>query len=211
MPSSFENCIARNRLKPIEPDPEKMAIELGKAMEELERARSGYLARKYRDSVTQSYFAMLRCARAGLNARGYRDTNLYGLCVGLDELWVKTEDLQKSAIDHLRKAKDVKDSAYNGYPISPDQAKLLLTWAQTMSREILVRLALPGFEGDTIQTDIPAQLSPDQKYQDDVGEETERNYNTEEFNKSRHERNSQSNYRPKHGNYGRDNRDRYNR
>jgi uncharacterized protein (UPF0332 family) len=153
--TAFENCIARNRLKPIEPDPEMMAGELAKATEELERARSGYLARKYRDSVTQAYFAMLRSARAGLNARGYRDTNLYGLCIGIEELWVETGDLGKNVIDQLRKAKDVKDSAYNGYPISQEQAKALLVWSQDLGREIFGRLALPGFDAEAIPTGLP--------------------------------------------------------
>lgn len=160
--SAFENCIVRNRLKAIEPDPERMAGELAKATEELDRARSGFLARKYRDSVTQSYFAMLRCARAGLNARGYRDTNLYGLCIGIEELWVETGDLEKNVVDQLRKAKDVKDSAYNGYPISQDQAKALLVWAQDLGREIFSRLSLPGFDADSIATGLPAQPDHEQ-------------------------------------------------
>ena len=160
--SAFENCIARNRLKPIDPDPEKMAGELTKAVEELIRARSGYLARKYRNSVTQSYFAMLRCARAGLNARGYRDTNLYGLCIGIEELWVETGDLQKNVVDQLRKAKDVKDSAYNGYPISQDQARALLDWSQNLGKEIFSRLALPGFNADELKTGIPEQPDHEQ-------------------------------------------------
>jgi|GEM_PF-2403226 len=209
--TAFENCIARNRLKPLDPDPEKMAIELGKALEELDRARSGLLARKYRDSVTQSYFAMLRCARAGLNSRGYRDTNLYGLCIGLEELWVKTGDLEKSIIDHLRKAKDVKDSAYNGYPISPDQAKMLLNWAQVMGKEIISRLALPGFNGDDIQIGMPVAPEQEQTQDDDV-DENEKNYNSEAYNKSRIERSGFGNDRSRNRNgYRRNDRDKFNR
>jgi uncharacterized protein (UPF0332 family) len=156
----FEDCVAKGRLKKIEPDIERVAHELETAKEELSRARTAFALRRWDETATQAYFAMSRCARAAINARGYRDTNLYGLCVGLQALFVDAGDLAEQTVKQLRDAKDLKDLVYAGGRASPDKAQNVLTWVQTMAKEVFGQLALPGFDANEIETDLPNPPDP---------------------------------------------------
>jgi uncharacterized protein (UPF0332 family) len=158
--AAFEDCLAKGRLKKIEPDIEKVAHELATAKEELERARSSIASGNWNDTAMQSYFAMTRCARAAINARGYRDTNLYGLEVGLKRLFVETGELPDTIGKQIRDAKDVKDAVYNGRRATPDEARRLLGWMQTFAKAVFARLALPGFDAEEVPTNIPEPVDP---------------------------------------------------
>lgn len=156
----FEDCLAKGRLKKIEPDAERVAAELATAKEELERARACYIGGNWDEAATQAYFAMYRCARAAINSRGYRDTNLYGLCVGLQRLFVEPEDLPESVVKQIREAKDIKDAVYDGHRASPQGARNLLQWAQTFAKGVFSRISLPGFDPDSIDTGMPEAPDP---------------------------------------------------
>jgi len=108
----FEDCLAKGRLKPLEVDVEKIAKELATARDELTRGRACYVGGNWAEASTQAYFALYRSARAALNSQGYRDTNLYGLCVGLRRLFVETGKFEKEVVDQIREAKDIKDLVY---------------------------------------------------------------------------------------------------
>ncbi|MFC1572393.1 hypothetical protein ACFL6M_02230 [Candidatus Eisenbacteria bacterium] len=151
----FEDCLKKGRLKKIEPDAERVAGELDTAKEELERARSSYMNRNWDEAATQACFAMLRCARAAINSRGYRDTNLYGLCIGLQELLVEGGELSANVVKEIRTAKDIKDAVYSGHRASYRDARQLLQWAQFLARDVFKLVALPGFEAGEISTVIP--------------------------------------------------------
>jgi len=153
--NAFERCLAKGRLKKIEPDAERVAAELEKAREELSRARQCYAKGRWDDGVTQAYFAMSRCARAAINSQGYRDTNLYGLLAGLEELFVNPEKLPRAVLKQIRDAKDLKDSVYSGHRASIREARRLLLWAQDLARGVFGILALPGFDADRLETGLP--------------------------------------------------------
>ncbi len=156
----FDDCVAKGRLKKVEPDIERVARELATAQDELQRARTSFAANRWDETVTQSYFAMSRCARAAINARGYRDTNLYGLCVGLQALFVDKGDLPENTVKQIREAKDLKDLVYAGGRVSPDKARRALAWLLVLAKAIFTQLALPGFDGDAIETTLPAPPDP---------------------------------------------------
>ena len=156
----FEDCVAKGRLKQVEPDAERVATELSTAKEELERGRACYIGGNWDEAVTQAYFAMCRCARAAVNARGYRDTNLYGLCAALEKLLVEKGDLPKDTVKQLRDAKDVKDVVYNGHRATAQNAADLLTWAQVIAKAVFTLVSLPGFDADTITTVLPEPPEP---------------------------------------------------
>ncbi len=156
----FEDCVAKGRLKPIEPDAERVATELNRALEELERARACYVSGNWDETAMQAYFSMYRCARAAINARGYRDTNLYGLCVGLERLFLEKEDLPAEIVKQLREAKDIKDAVYNGHRATPHHARNLLLWCQRFAKIIFTRIRLPGFEDVVIETELPQPPDP---------------------------------------------------
>ncbi len=151
----FEDCVRKGRLKQTEPDAERIASELGTAKEELDRARSCYLGGNWDEAVTQAYFCMYRCARAGINARGYRDTNLYGLCAAVQKLLVEPGEVDAETVKRIRDAKDIKDAVYDGHRASPHSARNLLQWAQVLAKVVFGKVALPGFDAAEIDVAIP--------------------------------------------------------
>ncbi len=156
----FEQCIARGRLKPAEPDAERVATELHTALAELERARACYVSGNWDETASQAFFAMSRCARAAINARGYRDTNLFGLTVGLERLFLVPEGLPLTVTKQLREAKDVKDAVYAGHRATAHQARRALQWAQGLAKMVFTRIRLPGFDPTTIDETLPEPPDP---------------------------------------------------
>ncbi|MCK4305021.1 MAG: hypothetical protein KAY24_12355 [Candidatus Eisenbacteria sp.] len=156
----FDDCLRKGRLKKVEPDAERVASELATAKEELERARTCYIGSNWDEVATQAYFAMYRCARAGINSRGYRDTNLYGLCVALQRLFVDEGTLQNGTITKIREAKDIKDAVYGGHRASHQDARSMLQGAQVFAKAIFSQLTLPGFDAAAIELTIPERPDP---------------------------------------------------
>lgn len=151
----FDDCLTKGRLKKIEPDVNLVARELQTAKEEMERARTSCASGNWNDTAMQSYFVLTRCARAAIHARGYKDTNLYGLQVALEHLFIEPGELDRAITRQIRDAKDVKDAVYNGRRASPYEARTMLGAAQEFARFVFTRLALPGFSGDDVPTNIP--------------------------------------------------------
>ena len=125
---AFDDCVAKGRLKAMEPDAERVATELQTALGELERARACFVSGNWDETITQAYFSMYRCARAAINARGYRDTNVYGLGVGLQHLFLEPEELPLAFLKQLREAKDYKDAVYGGQTILSGMPDWASTW-----------------------------------------------------------------------------------
>lgn len=151
----FEDCLRKGRLKQIDADPAKVAEELTTALDELERARSRFAEANWSEAATQGYFATYRAARAAVCARGYRDTNLYGLCAALQRLYVDTDELPPTVIDHLREAKDVKDVVYEGRRGSRHDAQPVLERGIDFVRAVVRLLAIEGFDADAIDPTLP--------------------------------------------------------
>ena len=158
--AAFDDCLTKGRLKKIDPDVELIARELGTAKEELERARLSCASGNWNDTAMQSYFVLTRCARAAVNARGYKDTNLYGLQIALEHLFIEPGELDKAITKQIRDAKDVKDAVYSGRRSSPYESKQMLMWAQKFAKFVFGRLALPGFDGEQVPTNIPEPVAP---------------------------------------------------
>jgi uncharacterized protein (UPF0332 family) len=156
----FDQCVARGRLKPAEPDAERIAAELQTALAELERARACFVSGNWDETATQAYFAMYRSARAAIHARGYVDTNLFGLCVGLERLFIVPEGLSLAMVRQLREAKDVKDAVYAGHRATSHQARAMLLWSQSLAKMVISRVRLPGFDPDSIDDSLPEPPDP---------------------------------------------------
>lgn len=156
----FSDCIKKGRLKQIEPDVESAARELDTSKGELERARQAFVQGRWEDVITQSYFAMHRCARAAINSLGYRDTNLYGLLAGIDKLLVEPGQLPAGTSKRISEAKDIKDSVYNGGRAGMREARTLLGFALELAKAVFGLLKLPGFEAESIDTALPERPDP---------------------------------------------------
>jgi uncharacterized protein (UPF0332 family) len=151
----FEDCLAKGRLKKIENNPEKAIEELREALQELSRSRSRYGGGNWAEATTQGYFAIYRGGRAALFYRGFRDTNLYGLCAGLQRLFVDTGEVPAETVEIIRDAKDVKDVIYEGGRSSRQEARQMVLAAQIFLKRILTALALEGFEPDSVDVVLP--------------------------------------------------------
>jgi len=155
----FQDCLTKGRIKQIEPDVNLAAKELDTAREELQRARAGYAAGRWDEAVTQAYFALHRCARAAIASRGYKDTNLYGLLIAVEHLFIEPGLLPPATTKQIRQAKDIKDSVYDSRRATFYEARQVLQWSLEMAKAIFTRLALPGFEGTQIDTALPEPAS----------------------------------------------------
>ncbi|MFH1144137.1 MAG: hypothetical protein V1774_06305 [Candidatus Eisenbacteria bacterium] len=156
----FADCLKKGRLKQVEPDIEGAARELETCKGELERARQAYGQGRWEDVITQAYFAMHRCARAAINSRGYRDTNLYGLLAGIDKLFVEPGQLPQGTAKRISEAKDIKDSVYNGGRAGGREAKNMLILALELAKSVFGLLKLPGFDSEAIDTNLPERVDP---------------------------------------------------
>jgi len=152
----FDDCLAKGRLKKTQPDLSLVAAEIRLALKELERARSRYANGNWGDVTTQSYFALYHAARAGLLSRGYVDTNFYGLCAGVERLYVGPGHLPASVLNDLREAKSRKDLVYHGSNSSATESRQAMEWAQDFARRMLSALSLDGFDPSEIDRPSPA-------------------------------------------------------
>lgn len=165
----FADCIAKGRLKPVDSDLKRVADEVRSALGELERARGRYRGGVWDEATTQAYFALYRAAHAALLSKGYRDTNLYGLGIGLLHLF--PDDINKADIDRLRDAKAVKDGVYASGRSSRQEAAQLLGWAQPFLRRVLALLALPDFDPAVIEASLPDTRERPRPARRDSGED----------------------------------------
>jgi uncharacterized protein (UPF0332 family) len=151
----FEDCLKKGRLRPVEPDIESIKSEILIAHEELSRAQTRCCERRYEDCLVQSYFAMFRAARALLRHKGYKDTNLYSLIVGLRRLYVDTGDLEPNLVNMLSSGKEQKDLVYEGARCNPRDTRALLR-----NSEVFFGVAV-GLLG--LENLVPARPAPEDR------------------------------------------------
>jgi uncharacterized protein (UPF0332 family) len=152
----FEDCLKKGRLKPAESTPELLGDAIRGALAELDRGRSRHASGAWDDALTQGFFAAYRAAQAALRARGYRDTNMYGLCAGLQHLFVEPGLLSAESVDQLREAKDQKDLVYeDGLRATPQEAHDMVLWAAIFIRRVLEILAIPEFDPGKVEVSLP--------------------------------------------------------
>jgi uncharacterized protein (UPF0332 family) len=151
----FEDCLTKGRLKKVETGSDKAIAELREALAELSRSRSRYGGGNWAEAATQGYFAIYKGGRAALFYRGFRDTNLYGLCTGLQRLFVDTGEIPGESIEIIRDAKEIKDVIYEGGRSSRHEARQMVLAAQIFLKRILTALKLEGFEPESLDVTLP--------------------------------------------------------
>ncbi len=158
--NAFEDCVAKGRLKKIDIDAERVAHELTTAKDEIEQGLTYFEKGNWSGVAVQAYFAMSHCARGALASQGYRDTNFYALCVGIEQLFVQDDVLQPDVTKQIRTAKEIKDGVENRRRASAHEARRHLSWALAFVKAIFERLALPGFKADEIPLALPQTSQP---------------------------------------------------
>ena len=167
---AFEDCVVKGRLKKIDADVERVAQELTTAREELEEGLAAFEKGNWAKISVQAYFAMSHCARGALASHGFRDTNFYALCTGIQRLFVEEGVLEKDAIKQLKAAKELKDGVYDHQRVTPHEARRVYGWALEFVKALFQRLALPGFDADELPATMP-QAPPPRRRRDEFDEE----------------------------------------
>ncbi|MDD5342055.1 MAG: hypothetical protein PHI73_01850 [Patescibacteria group bacterium] len=157
--SQFDGAVAGRKLVKIESNPQAAAGELETALSELARARRSFLSGDFDDTVEQAYFSMLHCAKVALGLRGFRNTNLWSLEVGLRHWFIDSvvpaDRLPSAHLGHMRDGKTIKDSVHEGKRAQRSEARNLLIWAHDFLRVMFSRLRLQGFEAERVPTQLP--------------------------------------------------------
>ena len=142
----FADCLSKGRLKKVEVDPQWIARELRSALLELERAHRGRDKAHWEEAATQGYFSLYRAAHAALLSKGYLDLNIYGLCVGIEHLFVEAGQLPSEIVIHLRDGKDIKDTVYSRQKSTSPEVEQVLEWAVSGVARIVALLAATGID-----------------------------------------------------------------
>jgi uncharacterized protein (UPF0332 family) len=152
----FDDCLKKGRLKPMDATPQLVGDAIRGALAELERGRSRHASGAWDDALTLGFFAAYRSAQAALRSRGYRETNMYGLCAGLQHLFVEPGLLTAESVSLMSQAKDQKDLVYAGdIRATPQEAHDMVLWAAAFVRRILEILAIPEFDPGKVEVSLP--------------------------------------------------------
>lgn len=108
------------------------------SQEKLDSARVLLKSKKYKDSVSRSYYAMFAAARSLLATKGLDSTKHSGVISLLNQHFVKQNILDKTFGRILAEAKDAREgSDYGDFVIvSPEEAELQLKNAEFFVSEI---------------------------------------------------------------------------
>lgn len=106
--------------------------------EKLDSAKVLYTNKKYKDSVSRSYYSMFTAARALLATKGLDSSKHSGVVSLFNQQFVKENILDKSFGKILAEAKDAREeSDYGDFIIvSPEEAQLQLKNAELFVNEI---------------------------------------------------------------------------
>jgi len=96
--------------------------EVKGAIYDLNRARKSISDKDFKWATIQAYYAMFHSARALLNSRGYREKSHRALLTALEELFLKSGDLEPEIIEDLSNAKDLREEADYGMVFSETSA-----------------------------------------------------------------------------------------
>lgn len=104
---SFEQCLARGKIKEFSQEKALVQKELQTAEKDLLDGREGFERGKYKWTTIQSYYVMFHSARALLYNKNYRERSHYCLIVALRHLYVSTGKLPGYFIESLQKGRFV--------------------------------------------------------------------------------------------------------
>lgn len=102
-------------------------IDMGRA--DLASAKESFEAGEFKWSTVQSYYAMLYAGRALLYSEGYNARDEFALFVALKSLFLEKGRLAELSLNHLVKARDLREAADTHLRYSRETAEVLLEWA----------------------------------------------------------------------------------
>ena len=129
MTPSFKTCLATNAIyiaQGIERGCQR-EIDMGRA--DLASAIESFEAGEYKWSTVQSYYTMFYAGRALLYSEGYKARDEFALFVALKSLFVEKGTLPEPSLNHLVKARDLREAADTHLRYSRETAEVLLEWA----------------------------------------------------------------------------------
>ena len=85
--------------------------ELAVAQSDLEDARAGFEAQRYKWSTIQGYYAMFHAARALLYSKDYREKSHFAISVALRALFIEENKLEAKYVRDFLNAMNLREAA----------------------------------------------------------------------------------------------------
>ena len=109
---NLKNALKRAKLTKFTRGASITEKKLNEAFDDLNEAKTGFEAKKYKWATIQSYYAMFNAGNALLMKKGYREKNShYCLIIGVKELYISSGELDITFIDALQKGKVLREAA----------------------------------------------------------------------------------------------------
>ncbi len=126
MSQEFKNCLAKGKIKEFSPGKNLAPKELRLAEDDLNTARKSFSESNFKWCIIQSYYSMFHSARALLYFKGYREKSHYCLIEAIKFLYLDKGELDRSLVEALIEAKNLREGADYYGDFSEINAKKLI-------------------------------------------------------------------------------------
>jgi uncharacterized protein (UPF0332 family) len=109
MGNDFGDCLKKGRIVPFKATSEIIKAQLNEASSHLSRARDGLKQGLFGWTVQQGFHAMCHSLRALIYSQGYRATTHPALGIALEELFIKTKQIESKFLEYFRNAKKIEE------------------------------------------------------------------------------------------------------
>jgi uncharacterized protein (UPF0332 family) len=140
--SEFERCLRDGRLVRVEPSVAMIEKEIDAARFDLETAEGSLARGNAKWASVQAYYSMFHSAKALVLWKGYRERNHWCLLMAVQELLVRTGELDEELADDLELCMGVRHGADYALEYDATTARRVAGKARDMleaARSLLVR------------------------------------------------------------------------
>jgi len=130
--NEFEKCLKNRRIVVIEATPEMLEKEMENAKYDLSKAEDNLISGDFKWSSVQAYYSMFHSAKALVLKKGYREKSHICLLVALNELYIKTGEMDSDIADDYEMCMNVRHEADYGMVYKKESAALSIEAAQRL-------------------------------------------------------------------------------
>ena len=123
MAREFEDCISKNKLIKIPPDPAIAGAELVESEHDLASARDDLKLKNWKWATDKAYYSMFHAARGILLMKGYKEQSHACLIIAVHELFINEGILERKFLDFLISGKKRREDAIYASTYSEEIAR----------------------------------------------------------------------------------------
>ena len=131
-----EDLISRGLIKKCAFSKEMYKKEYGVGLKDLESAKLSFENENYKWATVQAYYAIFHAARGLIYKSGYREKSHTALLSAFEELYIKTNKLQRTIYICLKKGMFLREDADYKNLYSKDGAEDIILSVDTALKEI---------------------------------------------------------------------------